>query len=66
MRALHDKIGENTWTEEQRTEWSKAKSELDGLDEQISREEELRRQDQTYVDDNEQEQSQQNNSDPTA
>ena len=68
MRALHDKIGENTWTEEQRTEWNKAKSELDGLDAQISREEELRRQDQTYVDDNEQEQrqQQQNNGDPAA
>lgn len=67
MRALHDKIGENTWTEEQRTKWNKAKSELDGLDAQIAREEELRRQDQAYVDDNEQEQrqQQQNNGDPT-
>ncbi|MGX8943243.1 phage major capsid protein [Symbiopectobacterium sp. Eva_TO] len=67
MRALHDKIGENTWTEEQRTKWNKAKSELDGLNAQIAREEELRRQDQAYVDDNEQEQrqQQQNNGDPT-
>ncbi|KGA39394.1 phage capsid protein [Pectobacterium odoriferum] len=68
MRALHDKIGDNTWTDEQRTEWNKAKSELDGLDAQISREDELRRQDQSYVDDNEREQrqQQQNNSDPAA
>ncbi|AOR64858.1 phage major capsid protein [Pectobacterium wasabiae] len=68
MRALHDKIGDNTWTDEQRTEWNKAKSELDGLDTQIAREDELRRQDQSYVDDNEREQrqQQQNNGDPAA
>lgn len=42
MRALHDKIGDNTWTEEQRTEWNKAKGELKNLDEAIAREEELR------------------------
>ncbi|WP_234099675.1 phage major capsid protein [Enterobacter roggenkampii] len=42
MRALHDKIGDNTWTEEQRSEWNKAKDELKNLDEAIAREEELR------------------------
>lgn len=42
MRALHDKIGDNTWTEEQRTEWNNAKDELRNLDEAIAREEELR------------------------
>ncbi|RDT63951.1 phage major capsid protein, partial [Klebsiella pneumoniae] len=42
MRALHDKIGESTWTEEQRSEWNNAKSELKKLDEAIAREEELR------------------------
>lgn len=42
MRALHDKIGDNTWTEEQRTEWTKAKDELKAIDEAIAREEELR------------------------
>lgn len=62
MRALNEKIGDNQWTEEQRTEWNKAKSELEALDERISREEELRRQDQTYVDENEEEQR--NNLDP--
>ncbi|STM24526.1 prophage major capsid protein [Escherichia coli] len=38
------------WTDEQRAEWNRAKAELDALDEQIAREEELRRQDQAYVD----------------
>ena len=62
MRALNEKISDNSWTEEQRTEWNKAKSELEALDERIAREEELRRQDQTYVDENEEEQR--NNQDP--
>ncbi|VTM93362.1 phage major capsid protein [Raoultella planticola] len=56
MRALHDKIGDTPWTDEQRTQWNAAKSELDALDERISREEELRRQDQNYIDENEPEQ----------
>lgn len=56
MRALHDKIGDNAWTDEQRAEWNNAKSELDGLDERINREEELRRQDQKYISDREPEQ----------
>lgn len=58
MRALHEKIGENAWTEEQRTEWNRAKAELDALDERIAREEELRRQDQAYIENNEEEQRQ--------
>lgn len=58
MRALHDKIGDATWTDEQRTQWNASKSELDALDERISREEELRRHDQTFVDDKEPEQRQ--------
>ncbi len=56
MRALHDKIGDEAWTDEQRTSWNKAKDELAKIDEQIAREEELRKQDQAYVDDQEQEQ----------
>lgn len=59
MRALHDKIGDTPWTDEQRTQWNAAKSELDSLDERIAREEELRRQDQDYIDENEPEQRQQ-------
>ena len=39
MRALHDKIGDTPWTDEQRTQWNAAKSELDALDERIAREE---------------------------
>ncbi|HCS7360869.1 TPA: phage major capsid protein, partial [Escherichia coli] len=35
MRALHEKIGDNAWTDEQRAEWNRAKAELDALDEQI-------------------------------
>lgn len=58
MRALHEKIGEATWTDEQRTQWNAAKSELDALDTQISREEELRRLDQVVVDSQEPEQRQ--------
>ncbi|PWV99413.1 phage major capsid protein [Mangrovibacter plantisponsor] len=64
MRALHDKIGDNPWTDEQRTEWNRAKSELDALDSQIDREEELRRQDQTYIEGQEPEQRQLQNGDP--
>ena len=52
MRALNEKIGDNPWTEEQRTEWNKAKSELEAIDEQIAREEDLRNLDQKFVDDN--------------
>lgn len=58
MRALHDKIGDATSTDEQRTQWNAAKSELDSLDERISREEELRRHDQNVIDEQEPEQRQ--------
>ncbi|RDT54019.1 phage major capsid protein [Escherichia coli] len=66
MRALHEKIGDTAWTDEQRTQWGAMKSELDALDAQISREEELRRQDQTYIEDQEggQRQQQGNHGDP--
>lgn len=56
MRALNEKIGDNAWTDEQRTQWNKAKSELEGLDERITREEELRDMDQKYIDDKSDEQ----------
>lgn len=49
MRTLHDKIGDNAWTDEQRTEWNKMKTELDGVDAVISREEELRSMDEKFV-----------------
>jgi len=50
MRALNEKIGDNAWTDEQRTEWNKAKTSLQSIDEQITREEELRQLDQAVVD----------------
>ncbi|MCZ0823705.1 phage major capsid protein [Dickeya solani] len=59
MRALHEKIGETTWTDEQRNQWNAAKSELDTLDDQIGRVEELRRLDQVHVEEQEDEQRQQ-------
>ncbi|SKC22480.1 phage major capsid protein, HK97 family [Kosakonia radicincitans] len=63
MRALHEKIGEATWTDEQRNQWNAAKSELDALDEQIGRQEELRRLDQYHIEDldDEQRREQRNN-----
>lgn len=64
MRALHDKIGDATWTDEQRTQWNAAKHELDALDERIGREDELRRQDQDYIDENERENRHHQNKDP--
>lgn len=59
MRGLHEKIGDTAWTDEQRTQWSAMKSELDSLDDKIGREEELRRHDQNFVDGQEGEQRQQ-------
>ncbi|SPY70407.1 Predicted phage phi-C31 gp36 major capsid-like protein [Providencia alcalifaciens] len=44
------------FSEEQRTEWNKAKTELENLEAQIEREEQLRSLDQSFVDENEQEQ----------
>ncbi|TNV14909.1 phage major capsid protein [Buttiauxella sp. B2] len=58
MRALHDKIGDGSWSEEQRTEWNEARAELDKLDAQIAREDELRNLDQTFIDDQKEEQRQ--------
>lgn len=61
MRALNEKIGETAWTDEQRTQWNQAKTELQQLDDKIGREEELRTLDQTSVEDQEPEQRQQLN-----
>jgi len=66
MRAIHEKVGESVMTEEQRTEWNKANTELEKLDEQIKREEQLRSLDQEFVDDNEQEQRNNSENDPEA
>jgi len=45
MRTLHDKIGDAVWTDEQRSQWDEAQHQYNLLDEQIKREEDLRRQD---------------------
>lgn len=58
MRALHDKIGDTTWTDEQRAEWKNAQGELQNIDEKIEREESLRSLDQSFVDENNEEQRQ--------
>lgn len=49
MRNMHEKAGDNPWTDEQRSEWKKAKGELDAVDEQIQREEQLRSLDDTHA-----------------
>lgn len=49
MRNLHETIGENEWTVDQRTTWENMKKELDNLDTQIQREEDLRALDKTFV-----------------
>ncbi|WP_132495817.1 phage major capsid protein [Providencia alcalifaciens] len=64
MRAIHEKVGEGVMTDEQRTEWNKAKTELENLEAQIEREEQLRSLDQSFVDDKEQEQRRNPDNDP--
>lgn len=58
MRALNDEIGDNAWTDEQRSKWQAMKGDLDGLKDKIEREEQLRDADQRFVEDNEEEQRQ--------
>ena len=66
MRAIHEKVGEGIMTEEQRSEWNKAHTEFEKLDEQIKREEQLRSLDQEFVDDKEQENRNNPDNDPEA
>lgn len=49
MRHLHETIGDNEWTVDQRTQWDNMKKELDNLDGKIERENELRQFDQQFV-----------------
>ncbi|SDO72548.1 phage major capsid protein, HK97 family [Halomonas shengliensis] len=55
MRALHDSIGEAEWSDEQRDQWKRMKHDLDGLNAQIEREEQLRDADQRFVEEHEEE-----------
>ena len=52
MRKLHHDIGDAVWSDEQRSTWDGMKSDLSNLDDRISREEELRSVDQSFVEDN--------------
>ncbi|WP_082800616.1 phage major capsid protein [Neptuniibacter pectenicola] len=51
MRSLHETIGDQAWTEEQRSKWDDLKSKHDHVRSQIAREEELRSIDQKFVED---------------
>jgi len=55
MRALHDSIGEAEWTDEQRDQWKRMKHDLDAMNAQIEREEQLRDADQRFVEEHEEE-----------
>ncbi|MCP4867060.1 MAG: phage major capsid protein [Alteromonas sp.] len=50
MRALHEDIGDKSWSEDQESRWGGMQTELDGLDSQISREERLLNLDQDELD----------------
>lgn len=52
MRALNDTIGDNDWSDEQRTNWKRMKGDLDGLTAKIEREEELRDADNRFAEEN--------------
>lgn len=52
MRAYHDAQGEAAWGDEQRSRWDAMKADLQGLDEKIAREEDLRDAGQRYVESN--------------
>lgn len=55
MRALHDSIGEAEWQDEQRDNWKRMKHDLDALNSQIEREEQLRDADQRFIEEHEEE-----------
>lgn len=55
MRALHDSIGDAEWQDEQRDNWKRMKHDLDALNAQIEREEQLRDADQRFVEEHEEE-----------
>ena len=61
MRSLHTDIGDESWSDEQRSKWGAMKDDLTKLDDQIAREEELRSLDQSFVDDNEDKHKEQRN-----
>jgi HK97 family phage major capsid protein len=52
MRSLHESVGEGTMTSEQRSKWEEMRSAHNLLKEQIEREEEMRSDDQRFVEEN--------------
>ncbi len=52
MRTYHDAQGEAAWGDEQRSKWDGMKADLKKLDEQIQREQELRADEQRFVESN--------------
>lgn len=61
MRTLHTEIGEEIWSDEQRSKWDAMKTDLANLDTQIDREEELRSLDQSFSEDHQDEHNEQRN-----
>lgn len=52
MRSLHDSVGEGAMTGEQRSKWEEMRSKLATFDDSITREQEMRALDQSFVDEN--------------
>lgn len=63
MRALNETIGDNDWSDEQRTSWKKMKGDLDALNAKIEREEELRDADNRFAEESAEEFRQQGGAD---
>jgi HK97 family phage major capsid protein len=61
MRALHEDISDNAWTDEQRTKWDGMTAEADKLDAQIQRSEKLDQNDQNFVEDTQEERNEERN-----
>jgi HK97 family phage major capsid protein len=53
MRSLHESTGDDAWTGEVRAKWEAIRTELKGIKEKIEREEELRANDQSFVEERE-------------
>lgn len=53
MRGLHESTGDDAWTGEVRGKWEAIRTELKGIKEKIEREEELRANDQSFVEERE-------------
>ncbi|MEO3879276.1 phage major capsid protein [Rheinheimera fenheensis] len=53
MRQLNEKIGDKTWSPEQRSEWDQHKANYDEVDQQIQREEQLQNMESRHFENNE-------------